>query len=310
MKKITFRPLLGILVLICVLFFTSGLKGNNASNKIETRTMKIEKNFTGLKAQQGMEITYTQNNKSPVALITGPKNIIKGITGNINKEGVLSFRFPKNIKKIKGTIKIQLNGKMLNDYGASSSGSLIVITEVKNSGTLNFTASSSGKIKMLQGVSGKEINIATSSSGSVRFEGNLKVNKTNVASSSGSYTKMISLNTGILNYAGSSSGMLNINSVIANNLNATVSSGGEIEVYQCQSENTNIVSSSGAEVDLKNINTKNLSLSASSGGTINVTGQCRSSSMIASSSGSINAKGLISQKVKQQSLSSGGTIKL
>lgn len=277
-----------------------------------TRTINIDKGFTGISTHGAIQITYTQNSKTPKAVISGPKEIVDGMTYSINSNGVLEFSLPKskNVKDVKGRISIELNGGEINSFQAISSGSITVTTPVKVAKPLNFVLASSGEINILNDVSitPNTLNVTSSSSGKLIFQKNVSVGYCNFTLSSSSYIKINSLVSKYLNYTGSSVGILQIASLKTEEANLTVSSGGGIIIEASVVGTMNGVSSSGAEIQCNKTEIKNLSLSASSGSNIILAGEAENASFSASSGGDINVKRLKINKIKSRNSSSGGKI--
>ena len=314
MKKNLIKNLAGWLIIAMISIITYSCNSvSYASAANSTRTMSIDKKFTGLKTEAAIEITYTQNNSKPMAVITGPKEVIDGMNYSINKKGVLSFVLPKTKKNYRGKVSIELNGGPLYNYEATSSGTIKVTTPVKVSETLNFAVSSSGEIVMMKDINSgtKNINVAVSSSGKMMFQGSLLEGAAfNFVTSSSAFIKFNSIEGKAMNYAASSVGTLEGLNLKLNIANFSVSSGGGITVRQLIANTLSATTSSGAEIDCENVNIGNISLIASSGGTITLNGKVNEAIMSASSGGDINVKGLKINKTINRNSSSGGSINL
>lgn len=309
MKKILSQCFILTLLLIGILNVYASTPPDSPNT---TREINIEKKFTGLKSHAALEIIYTQNDLPSKALIQGPKDIIDGMTWKVDSNGDLSFQYPKNKKIKSGKIVIKLNGGPLYNYDVSSSGILKITTPVICNKTLNFVASSAGRIQFLKKVDTSEssLNIVTSSSGQIVFAVPVNGNTMNLTASSSGMVTVPSLSLNSLNYAGSSTGMLEVGNLKLKNASISLSSGGEANFKDIFSETISISASSGSEFKCKNITTNNMSLSVSSAGTISVGGKCITASMVASSGGTINSQNMKIERIKSQHVSSNGKIKL
>ena len=310
MKNLNLKLTLGLIVLGAWAMINI-FAAKNENKVVITRTVSIDKNFSGLDAHAGMEITYTQNNSPSKAIIKGPKEIVEGITFDVNNNGVLTFNYP-NLKKINGKVTITLNGKVLKNYQVSSSGIINVTTPVKVDQVLNFAASSSGKIILQKNVENEKnnINVSVSSSGEVLFKSVVKGNVINVASSSSSLVTLLSASSAVFNYSGSSVGILELNSLTADQFNISVSSGGGVTVKDARIKVFNGMASSGGEASVLNLIADKVNASTSSGGEIKLSGSCEEANMTASSGGVVNGKKLTIKNLKSKKTSSGGSVKL
>lgn len=313
MKKTFIKNLAGCILLILITIINYSCSSVSYASSINSsRTINIDKNFTGVRTQAAIEITYTQNTSKPIAIITGPKEIIEGMSYSINKNGILSFELPKNKKNIWGKISIELNGGPLYNYEASSSGSIVVTTPVNVNNTLNFAISSSAEILMKKDVDSNtnNINVAVSSSGKMIFQGSVIAKGCNFATSSSAYFKTNYIVTNSINYAGSSVGTFEGVSLKADKANFSVSSGAGLEIGQTTIGSLSASASSGADISCGNVNLNLVSLIASSGGTITIKGNTKEAVMSASSGGAINAQNLNIKQTVTRNSSSGGSINL
>lgn len=311
MKKAILRQISGLLGCVCILIqLGSCTTMASTSSPIVSRTISIDKEFTGLISQTAIEIIYTQNNQPSKAVITGPEEIVEKMTYKIS-QGVLEFELPKKKRNIKGKITIELNGGIIKNYITSSSGIIKVKTPVDCPDAMVFSSSSSGSIEMLETVKcdGTSISIAASSSGDVFFQSILEgKNLIANASSSGSI-KAPSIKVVNLNFDGSSSGELKAEQIKANNINIQVSSGADASVNTCEALNFVAVSSSAGDIVCKKAILNHITLSSSSGGDINLQGKADNASLSASSGGTVNVKGMVIGNIESINTSSGGNIK-
>lgn len=278
----------------------------------DTRTLKIDKRFTGLQSYAGIEITYTQDTNPSRAIINGPSEIVNKITWEVDSKGVLSFTLPKQNKGYKGKITIQLNGGLLTNYNAISGSTINVTTAVKAKEPLNFAVYSSANIILRKDVeaTGEDINIAGASSGEVIFLSSVKCEDVNIALASSSTVKIPTLYSSATRYAGSSTGILEIGTVDIQEFDIALASGGECNLKEGKVDTLNIACASGGEFIGHTLTIGGMALSASSGGTITIKGECESAEMAAASGGNINVGGLKISKIKAQKSSSGGSINI
>lgn len=284
----------------------ANLKENTKSG---VRTIDIDKKFKGIKTQAGLEIVYTQNSEPSKAIISGPENIVQGITWETDNNGILSFQYPKQ-EKNNGKVTIQLNGENLYNYQASSAGIIKVLSPCISPGMLNISVTSSGKIIMFKKVDSKNnvINIAGSSGGEIIFNESLSGNVINITTSSSAIVKISSLNASPLNFAGSSTGILEIQNLNSNVTNVTLSSGSEFSCNQGVIKTLNLSATSGGEASFKNINATTLNIEVSSSASTTLKGYCEEANLKASSGGEINCKELKVDKITNSSTSSRGSI--
>lgn len=277
------------------------------------RTLNINKGFTGLKSSNGIDIIYTQDNKLPVAHINGPSEIVNKMTWEVDSRGVLTFSMPKNIKGYyKGEITIQLNGRLLKNYEAVSSGMIDVTTPVKIGEKLNFAVSSSGSVILRKEVeaSGKEINIAGASSGNVVFLSSVRCESINISLASSSTVRIPVLINSLARYAGSSTGILELGNIIMKKFDVVLASGAECNVKEGKIQNLDISSVSGGEFIGNDIKLNDMDLKTGSGGTITIKGEGVAAEMAAASGGFINVAGMNIANIKSKKVSSGGKIEV
>lgn len=309
MKKINIIASVIVIFTIAVSFTAfSKERVSNVTNT--TRNINIDKNFSGIHIYAGIEVNYTQDNKAARALISGPAEIVDKIEWEINSKGILSFKLPSKKIGYNGKISIQLNGGFLNDYSASSGGTINVITPVKGKDALNFAVSSSGNILLSNEVEaiGKEINIAGASSGEIIFSSSVRSQTVNIALSSSSTVKFPVLINSATRYAGSSTGILELGNVIMQEFDVALASGAECSVKEGKIQELNISCASGGEFMGRDIKVNEMALSSASGGTITLKGSCNKASMSAASGGDIDLSGMKIANIKSQKASSGGGI--
>ena len=280
-----------------------------------TRTLPIEKKFSGLQAASGMTITYTQNKSASKAVISGTKEIVEGMTYKVNSDGVLKFEYPKSLLKKKQRnviINIVLNGDLLYNYEASSAGKLIVTTRVESGKDLNFDVSSAGNITMQKSVSApkSEIEIETSSASSVVFLSDLIASEVDIESSSSSSVSISKVKADDFEFYGSSVGNLTVSSGNVSNFLVSVSSGSGAKVEGCTIGKLKAKSSSGSDIKFTGLAAKETTAAASSGGSIKLAGETLEASLSAASGGSVNTKNLKIGRVKNINSSSGGSVRL
>lgn len=306
------KNLLPIILSISGIFCSCTINAQNSSTiSNSTRELKIDKKFEGLKSQSAIEIIYTQNNKPSIANIQGPKEIIDGMSWQVDGQGNLSFKLPNFIKKQVGKVTIQLNGGLLTNYEASSAGSIKILSPVKTDKFLQIVTSSAGKIFFNDDVTTKtSINIVTSSSGKIEFQKALQGYQMSMVASSSGMISIPSLSLQELNYTGSSVGLMEVGQANLKRARVTVSSGGGSNFNKLVTDEIKVISSSGGEFECKDISMQQMTLTASSGGTITMSGKCGEASMSASSGGKINVKGMTIDKINSQSSSSSGQINL
>lgn len=310
MNKLIFKSSFLVAVILVISIFHVWGNDSKENKKIITRTVKIDKHFSGLVSYAALEITYTQNNEDPIAVITGPADIVEGMTWKINSNNILSFQYPKK-KNNTGKVTVKLNGGLLTNYEASSSGIIRVATDTKSNKNLNFAVSSLGKIIMQGTAAAKEaINIAASSSAEMTFNKAVVGGVANIAASSSSLIKLPSLSSAPLNYSGSSMGILEVNELTSTTANITLSSGGEFSTAACNIGTVNLDASSGGDASFGNVVAKTLNMSVSSGATVKMKGTCNNANFSAASAGQINAKGMKIERLNTRKTSSGGSINL
>lgn len=302
-----------ILVLSSVLaLMGSGCASSqNYDTQTATKTISIDKKFNGVHAKQAIEITYTQDNKASKAVISGPKVLVDSVKYSVDKNGVLSFSLPKiDLKKVKGHLEIQLNGGLLDRYGASSAGELSVTTPVKASSNLYIDASSSGEIKMRKNVSAenKIVNVESSSSGEISFYQGLNAGTVNLAGSSSASIDIDTANVTTMNASSSSAADIDVKNLVATTVNVSTSSGADADVETCKTNTINLTASSGAEIEIKSLTANTTNAGTSSGGTIKMAGTTNEANLKASSGGDINCKSLNIKNLSSLQTSSGGSV--
>lgn len=278
-----------------------------------TRTISIEKAFSGLKTHSSIEITYTQNSRPSEAIITGPEEVVAGMTYEVNSKGILKFNFPnhKNSNlKVNGKIKILLNGPILQNYEATSAGVIKVTTPITSKKNLNLQVSSSGNIILQKNVSAlnQSVNLAVSSSGNIKFLENLECEESNFALASSAGIKIPQVTCKNMNYAGSSTASLEIDSIDVDTANLAVSSGAEGEIETCKANSLNLTASSGSDIKLENVTAKMIVGASSSGSEISLSGKAETGILTAASGGRINISKIRFNNLQKISQASGGKI--
>ena len=278
---------LSLMSAFCILFISCSVAKADNQPEIE-RTINIDKNFTGLHATTIFDITYTQNSSDPVAILTGPKNLVDKVEFTINSDGILKFSI--NVKSLNNAprISVCLNGGALNCFEASSSGTLNVTTPIDTDKLLNIDASSSGEIVIQKGINAKgKTNLSASSSGEINLQ--------DVVSS-------------ILYAESSSAGDIFINNCLTSKINTESSSSGAIRFNQCFTDSFSANVSSAGNIQVSGCEIKTLNCEASSAGSASFSGRADKGSFEASSEANIQINNLQLQNLISLETSSGGRI--
>lgn len=284
--------------------------GAQTVNEQTTRTVAIDVSFEGVSAQATTEIVYTRNDKPSVAVITGPKEIVDGMSWETDSRGVLIFHRPQNNRKTQGHVKIRLNGGDIGTFEATSAGELTVTTNVTASNPISVSASSMGKVSFQKEISAgnQNMNVAVTSNGDIRFEKQVNVDDVNFAVASNGIMKAGIMKADQLRVAASSVGIVAIDNLTTNNTSVSVASGGEVSINRCNTSVLNASAASGGEIIIKNLDAINFNMAAASGGTATIKGKTKYASLSAASGGYVNLTGLNITDHTTKKTSSGGSI--
>lgn len=214
--------------------FNSGIEGNGI---VVSTERKIDKEFSSIKASEGLEVFLTQDTKNTLK-IQADENIQKYIITEV-KDGTLTLHTSEQLGKVNSK-KVFINFKSINNI-KSTSGVLIKTTKPINSDLLNIQASSGSTQRLI--VKTENINCSSSSGASILLEGkSLLINASASSGSSINALKLISENCETRTSSGA-----NINVFCSSEINSTASSGSRT-IYGGNPKLISKIKSSGAQI--------------------------------------------------------------
>lgn len=297
------------LLLVSALSVNASQTPDNSDLK-STRTIKIDKPFTGVVASTGYQITYISNDNPPRAIITGEKSYIDNMEWFVDSEGCLHFVNKKDTTNSKQIVEIALNGDVLTTYSANSSGCLKVVNVVETEKNLCFRVSSAGKIFMGGVVrTYGDLDLQASSSGEINFLGVVYSNKYNSGISSTAKIKVARFEGKTMNVKSSSRGMTTILSCLAESVSIDSSSSANVALNRCDINQLLITSSSQSKTVVTNCTADDVTISASSESIVTCEGITLQASFKASSAAEIEVLDLKIGKITDMSTTSGANIR-
>lgn len=228
------------IVLVIVLFSTSCMiTGVVGSKNVTTETRTFDKDFTGIKVSQGIEVQLTQDNEVSFSAEMDD-NLQEHLVTEV-KDDILKIYFDTNIRKRKSST-VYLTMPNIHTI-KTTSGADVFGTRTLHTDDLTIDSSSGSQVKV--DVEAKSIDSESSSGSDIEIEGSCDYFSAN--SSSGSKIDADDLRAKEV-VAEASSGA-NIDVFASESINAKASSGGSIDV-DGEPKNKTIKKSSGGHVSV------------------------------------------------------------
>jgi hypothetical protein len=232
MKQIYFLNIVVVMLLSCNYHSESG-SGNIINQK------RMVSSFNSISANNAFDVEIKIG--SPVEVtVEADDNIMKYVLTEV-KGNTLKIYLDDMENFSNAHLKAFVTMPELNSIKSSSAAEVKVLDEIKNTGKLNFDASSAGKIEAV--VNAPDVNAEASSAGAIILSGKTRYYHANA----------------------SSGGNINSMDLLAETTEAAASSAGTADVHA--SVNLNAVASSGGSINYKGGG--NVKVNTSSGGSVN-----------------------------------------
>lgn len=264
MKKV-FSLFVVIAVLAISATACAGGNAINASKNYVTKKVNVG-SFDAISTSTSINVIYTQTSGGRSVEIYAPDNLMEYVNVRVDK-GTLKVGYkdvPNGLNILgKRTVEVRVAAPGVHRFSASSSGNILLKSDLQTSGSLFMKTSSSGDIKGGK-VSCDELTVSASSSGDITL-GKVKCENLSASTSSSGDVTIKNISAVTVDAKTSSAGDI-ILSGSCQSAMYSASSSGDLEAHDLKAEN--VVAKANSAGDISCYVSNSLKASASSSGEV------------------------------------------